>query len=305
MAEVYWFGNGGNWSDHTNHWSNNSGNSPASLHGAAPGADDNANFDANSFSSGSQTVTVDVDATCLAMTWTGATNTPELAIAATRYIDIRGGATFIAAMSVTGDRPIVLAGNLTTNGLDLTGINYIQLGGNLVFLDDLTTTKITQGAYTVTTNNNTINIDNWEMYGATAKTVTLGASIVNTTGALGWRYTGSNLTLTANTATINIAGTGAFVGGGIATYNIVNLTGSAHTVSGSNTFATFALPSGTTQTITFTDGTTQTAAAFTLSGDATHQHTLTGSSTAGWALVKSGGGNVVCDYLSVSYSTVS
>lgn len=61
MATVYWFGGTGNWSDQANHWSNNSGNSPASLHGAEPGTDDDVVFDANS-ASDNYTVTVDTAA---------------------------------------------------------------------------------------------------------------------------------------------------------------------------------------------------------------------------------------------------
>lgn len=52
MATVYWFGGTGNWSDHTNHWSNNSGNSPVSLHGSVPGTDDDVVIDSNSGLSG-------------------------------------------------------------------------------------------------------------------------------------------------------------------------------------------------------------------------------------------------------------
>ncbi|KKM88305.1 hypothetical protein LCGC14_1260030, partial [marine sediment metagenome] len=104
-------------------------------------------------------------------------------------------------------------------------------------------------------------------------TVTLGAT-TQTTGA--WINAG---TIAATTGTIIVTGTGVFTGGG-ETYNDVELNGTAHTISGDNTFNVLTLPAGTTQTITLTAGSIQTAATMTLDGDATHTHTIL-SSTAG------------------------
>ena len=59
---AYWFGGTGNFSD-ASHWSNNSGNSPASLLGHAPTASDDAIFDANSHND-DYTVTIDAVSTC-------------------------------------------------------------------------------------------------------------------------------------------------------------------------------------------------------------------------------------------------
>ena len=97
MANVYWHGDGGNWSDFTNHWFNATDGGGGS-HGAAPGTDDNAIFDLNSFDSASQTVTVDATASCLDMDWTGATNNPTLG--GSSLLNIYGSLTFIAAMTV-------------------------------------------------------------------------------------------------------------------------------------------------------------------------------------------------------------
>ncbi len=55
-ATYYWYGGTGNWSDYTNHWSTNSGNSPSSSAPNAPLATDSVVFDA---SSGSGTATID------------------------------------------------------------------------------------------------------------------------------------------------------------------------------------------------------------------------------------------------------
>lgn len=55
-ATYYWYGGTGNWSDYTNHWSTNSGNSPLSSAPNAPLSTDSVVFDANS---GSGTATID------------------------------------------------------------------------------------------------------------------------------------------------------------------------------------------------------------------------------------------------------
>jgi hypothetical protein len=79
----------------------------------------------------------------------------------------------------------------------------------------------------------------------------MGASIINCTS---YGYIGAGaLTVTANTATINCSGN--FAGGGITTYNIVNLTGATSTVSGNNTFAELNVSAATTVTL---GATTQT-----------------------------------------------
>jgi hypothetical protein len=95
------------------------------------------------------------------------------------------------------------------------------------------------------------------------------------------------------------------MGGGLTTYNIVNLTGATSTITGNNTFARLALPPATTQTITFTDSSTQTASTFALSGSSGHVHTLQGSSTGGWNLVYAGSTYAPQWYISISRCTAT
>ncbi|MBK8450227.1 MAG: hypothetical protein IPL42_09510 [Saprospiraceae bacterium] len=68
--DYYWIGNGGNWTD-ANHWSLTSGGVSS---GCIPTLIDNVFFDANSFSGGGQTVTVNLQSYCKNMNWTGVTN---------------------------------------------------------------------------------------------------------------------------------------------------------------------------------------------------------------------------------------
>jgi len=250
------------------------------------------------------TLTVDATAYCLDMDWTGATNSPTFARGNSNF-SANGNITFIAAMVFTGAANAFYlsgTGTLTTNGLTIqSAIGVNGAGITVTLLDDFTSTTILylfEG--TLVTGNKTVACATFSILGAGAKVLTSGTSVINCSG---WDYTGTNLTLTANTATIKVTGTGVFTGGGL-TYYEVQLNGTAHTISGSNTFTNLILKADTTQTITFTDGTTQTITTPNITGSIGKVKTLQGSSTGGWAISKASG-RVVCDYLSVSYSTAS
>jgi len=293
-------GTAANWNS-VESWSAASGGTGGA---SVPTSSDNVYFDANSFTGASQVVTVDAGANCLDMDWTGATNTPILSNLNGIYIF---GSLTLGAMSITASVGVVFSSTstgrtVTTNGVDI-GIFYFNgVGGGWTLQD-----AFTSGAYgalqagTLNTNGQTVTTASTfdAGNGAGVKVLTLGSSIVNCAFL---EYPGSNLTLTANTATINCSGN--FAGGGITTYNIVNLTGATSTISGSNTFAELNLASGTTQTITFTDGTTQTVTDADLGGSAGHVHTLVGTAAAGWAISKASG-RLLGAYLDLSYSTAT
>jgi len=306
MANRFWVGDGGNWSDNLNHWSASSGGAPnASL----PTTVDNVYFDANSFTIGAQTVNVDATAYCLAMDWTGATNTPTWGTPG-YHTQVYGNVTFIAAMIIpsAGEAAIDFrntgAVTFTTNGVSI-GRYIAKTGGtgSITLQDNLICTQTNSSAFYLQLGNFITGNNNMTISGgirmAAATTFTLGSSIISCSV---WNM-GAGITIPANTATINVSGTGAFAGGGIATYHNVNLIGTAHTVSGSNTFNSLNLPAGTTQTITFTDGTTQTITTPVLSGSSGHIHTLTGSGAAGWAMIIGSISQV--HYCTVDHSTVS
>ncbi len=298
MANRYWVGGTGNWSD-TAHWSASSGGTGGV---AKPTSTDNVYFDANSFSGIGQTVTVDEEAYCADLDWTGAANNPAFA-RTVGFLFVYGSVTFIAAMNYSYSSELFLYGSgksIATNGLTT---NTFRFANNCSYtFQDNWSCSAWLGLDSGTVNTNGKNIIcslGLAFQTAGAKTLILGGSTL-TIGAL--VYTGSNATLSPNTATINCSGN--FSGGGISTYQTVNLTGPTSTISGSNTFARLALSPGITQTITFTDGTTQTIANPRLSGSSGHIHTLQGSGTGGWALAMPAG-FVGMDYLAISRSTVS
>jgi hypothetical protein len=306
----YWVGGTGNWSDAANHWADSSGGAPGA--GNLPTSATNVWFDANSFSGAGQTVTVNTTANCKDMDWTGATNTPTLQWASGIRLNVSGSCTFIADMIIpTSGADIYLqlvgTGSLTTAGINVPVVVVVSTAGSVSLVDNLSQVG---GAFpqfvietgTFITNNNSMTNTTFVINGAGVKTLTLGASTIN---CAVWLNQGSNITLTANTATINCSGN--FTGGSL-NYNgaSIYLTGATSTITGSNTFNTLSLVPTTTQTITFTAGTTQTAATFNLSGDATHQHTLTSSNPGlAWMITKTGGGYVNGDYLTLNRSVAS
>lgn len=298
-ANAYWVGDGGNWSDAATHWAAASGGAPGA--GNLPDATTTVHFDASSFTMAGQVVTNDSGFTVHSMDWTGATNNPTFAGAQDNGID--HNLTTIAAMTWSSSGWIVAGstgGNFTTNGLVLNSPLYIANAGTVTLQDNFNNgtrfIRLEEGGFN--TNGHTVTTTaNFSITSANAKTLTLGASVINVGS---WGYTGSNLTLNENTSSIRSSGD--FAGGG-ETYNDVRLVGATSIVTGSNTFASLLLNSAIAQTITFTDGTTQTSTAFTLSGTAGNVHTLQGSGVAGWNITKAGGGTVVHNYVAVDRST--
>ena len=295
----YWVGNGGNWSS-TAHWSATSGGAGGA---SVPTLSDDVFFNASSFSSGSQTVTVDVFAYTKNLSFSGVSNTPFLN--AVNVIQVTGGSlTLVAGMTITVDDSyggIWLSGSggsytLASAGHDL---RYVAFNGTGTFtLNDaltvnglgwggLTTGTVNTGGYSVSTSGT--------VYLSNPNTLNFGASTI--TAANVTIQSGS--TVSAASATFNVSGN--FDGGG-GSYGTVNLTGTgACSVTGSNTFTTLAT---TTQpkTISFAVGTTQTVTNFNVSGTAGNLITLRQVGASGtWTLSKSSG-IVSRDYLAIQNS---
>ncbi len=101
-ADYYWVGGAGNWSD-ISHWATASGGSVQ--HSQIPTANDNVYFDANSFSSPGQTVTLDIDVIfCKNLDFTGAME-PRILGNTQRSMHLFGSMTLISSMQfdVRGD----------------------------------------------------------------------------------------------------------------------------------------------------------------------------------------------------------
>ena len=281
MANRYY--KGGNWSN-INSWS-------ATVDGAGgasvPTSSDNVYW--NSVPD-SATYTVDAVAYCLAMDWTGATNTPTLAGGSS--LNIYGNVTFILAMVYSHTSELAFLGNsstFTSNGLTIGASGTFTpaktAGQTITLTDNITTGKIIyhfQGEFD--TASKTVNCAGYLLNNANTRVLTLGASVLNLTGS--WDTNNTN-NITANTATINVTGTGA-VTLGTADYNgaSFNLNGTAHTVSGNPTGINVFTRNGTAtnaNTMTLTSGATLTCTTFAMIGNSRANQLLVQSSTLGTA----------------------
>ena len=124
--------------------------------------------------------------------------------------------------------------------------------------------------------------------------------------------TTTGLTLNANTSTIVLSNTSSnartFAGGSL-TYNNLTIGGSTGTstltITGTNTFATLASTKTVAHTITFPNVTT-TVSDWTISGSAGAVVTLQRTGASGtWTINKTGGGEILATYLTVSNSTAT
>uniref|UniRef100_A0A6M3JTZ8 Uncharacterized protein n=1 Tax=viral metagenome TaxID=1070528 RepID=A0A6M3JTZ8_9ZZZZ len=241
-----------------NSWSATSGGvSGASV----PTSADNFKADANSFTAGSQVLTVNVlNAYCLDIDWAGATDNPTLVITGGNYLKIYGNINFIAAMTLTGGYLQPEGANaqtLTTNGLLMGSQLYLfkNSGASITLQDSYTSSTIIyldQGI--LDTNGYAITYAGvYRNYNRTC-VVSLGNSVVNTGYWNLLNVTG--FTVTANTATINISGTGVLTAGAV-DYNgaTFNLNGTAHTITGTPTIKELGLKPAGIQTITATGAT--------------------------------------------------
>jgi hypothetical protein len=266
----------GNWSD-ANHWS-----------AGVPDSTHDAIFNASSFNGAGQVVTVDVAANCLNMDWTGATNTPTLA--GSFILNFYGALTFINAMvyTHTGELSAKGTSTLTSNGLSLTTTADIvaNFATSLTILDNLnigTKFLYTNESILVFASGITVTCGGFNPNNVAASILTMNSAIINCTSMT---VGAGAFTVTANTATINISGTGALAARN-ANYNgaTFNLNGTAHTVTGTPTrIAAFNFNPAAAQTITAT-GATITAASVSRTG--------TGTITiVNGTFVKTGGGHL-------------
>lgn len=246
-ADYYWVGNSGNWGDFATHWATSSGG--VIFHPSVPSTNDNVFFDANSFSSGGQTVTIDVNASCANLDFSGVLNTPTIGGANSYMLTCAGNLTFVAGMNYsfagdvnfvgTGVQTIISAGKTFAANTLFNG-----MGGQWTFQDafavigqlglqagilDMNGVAVSCG----TLNANIV--DN-------ARTITFGSSTVTVTGAstcVDLRGNTTNLVVNAGTATISCT----------TTSNIIIEVGTQ-----TKTIPNLLFPNITTGSITITSG---------------------------------------------------
>jgi len=326
MANVYWYGGTGNWSDYTNHWSNNSGDNPTSNHGAVPGSDDNVIFDSLSNTT-DYTVTIDATAYCAnftmgsplsgKVTWAG---TSELKIYGN--INLSGGTTGITR-TYTGQISCYTNIDVTSNGVELASNIYLGAYGSgnhtLSFLDNFSNpTKIINisgssgNTMTVNTNNNAISFSQLKNNISSGGTYNLNFGTSTLTVKLQINMSGSGTkNIDADLATIIFDGTvnSYLIGAGSGTYGKVwnKVSGSAKSleIDTSETITELKLDAGTITK--FDNSTTTTIATFTALGTSGSHITISNTSgTTHATLTKSSAGVISgCDYIDIQEMTGS
>lgn len=203
----------------------------------------------------------------------------------TTTLTITGSLTLNTTMAVTGSATLTFAGTGTITSAGKTLSNPIIIASATTTLGDALTTS---GTFTLTSG--TINLVSYNLSCLTfsssnsnTRSILMGTGTVTLSGTgTVWNVaTTTGLTFTKSSANIVLSNTTTtartFAGGGL-TYNNLTIGGttgiSTTTITGSNTFATFASTKTVAHSILFTGGTTNTFAAFTVTGTSGNVVTL-------------------------------
>lgn len=313
----YWVGNGGSYSG-TTHWSTSSGGSSGA---SCPLPQDTAIVDANSFSSGSQTLTID-SKRLGNWDFTGVDNSPALTLTASSFLygdfimDSGLGTVTTGAQTFRGRTQTMhlagggksFSGNLT---MDTLSTNTLQLTGSITTSGTFTHTSGSLDLNTYTCTSTTFSTSNSNTRAITFGT---GGTIeVTSTGTVFTAATATGLTVTATGGVIKVSNASSStktVSGGGKTWGTLlwavgTGTGNCDLV-GSNTFEGIQDTGTAAHSLRFTAGTTTTLTSTTFpTGDASHTITIASITASGHTLSLSGGGTISCDYMSISRSTAS
>lgn len=297
----FWVGDGGSWSDSA-HWSYTSGG----IGGAElPDRYSNAIFNASSFTTTGQTVTVSGDIRANTLTWT-AGNT--LSLSSSSRLIIYGDVELNNTMTISGSGSLLLVGS----GDKTVTASGAAVGVNLTFnqnFDGFSNTGIwTLGsALSVETNkismaNGVLNTDNFDITCGTFDaragfaTLNLGTSTLNIVNF----YTDTT-TVNADDATLAFYGASAKILGGSKAYGTITNTGAgALTIEQDNTIAT--LQSGAGTRINFEAGSTQTVTNFKVVGELGNLILLRSTTDGSQFTLSKSSGVVGCNYLDIKDS---
>ncbi len=309
----YWVGNSGNWSDYANHWATRSGGSI--FYGQAPLPTDHVVFDANSFSSTGQTVSLDVIGKCYNMTWVSVLFNPTLEGSA-QNLEIYGDLLLSPAMNQnwTGRwKFLANDGNthkLNTFGKVLTDIEIgtgnsstIRLDESLSFTDSL---SLKSGHFN--TNGKSVLGKKFVLIGNNSRTLTLGNSEILLNDGI-WNVADpSNLTLSPGTSEIILKSHGdtvSFTGGDLTYYDLRFQTDSVMTSSmtGSNSFNKLTVDPG--NTLTLESGSTQTALQIAASGNCVKDLTIQSDTPGSAANFSKASGIVNSNFVNLKDNTAT
>lgn len=272
MANRYWVGSSGNWTD-TSHWSTSSGGAGGS---SVPTASDDVVIDNNS-SSVALNIVLDAPPVSgisttpigsLTMTNTAFSVAFDKASGTTlATVESSGSLGFSAASSSPNIVFEMLAGGFLTQGNTTSYSLRIQINstGTVNLTTDFIGNTISVAKGTFRSNGNTIRLGSFSSSNGGASSINLDDSSMLIGEWIGGFGSAGLTSFSAARSTLLINGSNRFWGGGL-TYNIVILS-STVTLVGNASFAELRLSPG--RTYTFTAGTTHTIGSLTASGTTT------------------------------------
>lgn len=311
-ATQYWFKDTGSWTTTGNWFLATNGGGGA---GRVPLPQDDVVFDANSFSAGSKTVTVDMPRFAKSTTWTGVTNTPTFTLSQAGQT-IYGSITLVTGMNLTTTQTLIFEGRgastLTNAGKSFaSNVTTNMIGGSLTLADALTLTGATtlthtSGTFDAATFN--VTVPAFNSNGAATRTLTMGT--VGTTNTWTCNSTGTvfntaagGLTLNCGSSVIAITDTSSSsktVSGSGKTYNDLNITGSgtgAIIIQNNNTWRTITV--GAPKTLSFTSTSNNTIKRLIAMGSTGNVITINATTGASAATITQAAGNTAGDWLSI------
>jgi hypothetical protein len=233
---------------------------------------------------------------------------------------IYGSITLGSGVTVTGTGISTLLGRGTTNistaGKTITfGLSINTITGTVRLLEAYNASaSITIASGIFNANNYSVTITGFGSSGTLlAKTVTMGSGLwTMTSPGTAWNLGGSLLTLNKDTANILFSADTTFIrvfnGLGL-TYNKLTIGGATLTgttqFSGNNTFSELASTKPVAHTLSFAAGSTTTVGAWTITGTAGNVVTIITTTTGTHNLVKTGGGVIATDYMSITDSAAT
>ncbi len=314
----YWIGGTGNW-DATTEWSTSSGGASGA---SVPLVHDTVIFDANSFTAGSQTVTVNMFWLGASISMVGVTNTPTFTFNTAGFEwGFYGDVTFVSGMNITAasNTNFVFYGRgshtFTTANKTINPMNVKAPGGTLAISGDLTitgTNNLSLNNGTLDVNGGNVSIGGFNNAVSTTRGLYMGSGTWTLTGSgTCWNSaTTTGLTFDAETSTIVIneatAAAKVFAGGGL-TYYDVTFQGAGSgtlTVTGANTFHYLkGNSSALAKTIILPASTTTTVADLLAIGSSGKLVTIQSSSAGVAATLSCPSGLILCNWISLRDNT--
>ena len=320
MANRFWVGGTGNWSDSTNHWSTSSGGSPSV--GNLPTSSDDVFFNTLS-NAGDYTCTINSSSSC---------KTLNLANPSSGTMTLNGSSSLICSGGLSITSTIIWGQtgqlvfnastgsfNITTNNITITSsiMNFSGAGGTWTLTSNL---KIT-GTFSFIGNGATFDAATYDVdiqeYSGTASGITKYLKL----GTGTWTYRGTNFNIQSDVSVdagrstikyVDISNNNAFFGlSQAATRTFYNIwfdrggSTASITMFGSHIYNDIKDTGTEAHSLLFTHGTTTKTSTFNVNGSSGKKITISSDNTATHNLVKLYGGAVGCNYLDISHSVAS